>query len=166
MSSVALCNFQMNDLPLLVLTTFVVVNSNSLVSAFKWAVLPRLGTWQCWEKILQIPRLDTLAFQVCNINCNGNDLSIGPTTRHGFHMMPTIHALPGLHKWLLCTPVVLGDNGPNYWAHWGPRMLRCQGWSWTPATSLACLALAVPTCPTVVGGNRNQLWQGLQWKHP
>jgi hypothetical protein len=55
-SSIALCNFQMNALLLLVLSTFVVVDSNSLVSAFKWAVLLRLGTWQCWGKSSADPK--------------------------------------------------------------------------------------------------------------
>ena len=48
MALIPLPNDLMSVRPLFVLAAMPVDTSNSLVSAFKCALLLRLGTWQCW----------------------------------------------------------------------------------------------------------------------
>jgi hypothetical protein len=57
MALIALPNDLMSVQPLCVLAAMPVVTSNSLVSAFKCALLLRLGTWQCLGNSLADPEI-------------------------------------------------------------------------------------------------------------
>ena len=57
MALIVLPNDLMSVQPLCILAAMPVVISNSLVSAFKCALLLRLGTWQCWGNSLADPEI-------------------------------------------------------------------------------------------------------------
>ncbi len=57
MAFIALPNDLMSVRPLFVLAAMPVDTSNSLVSAFKCALLLRLGAWQCWGNSLTDPEI-------------------------------------------------------------------------------------------------------------
>jgi hypothetical protein len=87
----------MNAMPLLLLATFVVDITDSLVSASKCAVSLRLGTWHCCWNSSADP--DTQYAHVSGtISCSGNGSLMGPTAKHLFITTPRSRALLGLHK--------------------------------------------------------------------
>ena len=57
MALIAFANTLMSLRPLCVLAALPVNISNFLVSAFKCALLLRLGTWQCWGNNLADPKI-------------------------------------------------------------------------------------------------------------